>query len=56
MKDKKNLQTKIQALVVEVLQVLHGQQLLHGIMVLDTAKKILEQEILDKTPKEQHNA
>ena len=56
MKDKNKLQAKIQALVIEVLQVLDGQPLLHGLMVLDSAKKILEQEIQNKAPKEQNNA
>ena len=51
-KDKKLLQAKIQALVIEVLQVLDGQQLIHALMVLDTAKKIIEQEIQNKAPKE----
>ena len=56
MKDKNKLQAKIQALVIEVLQVLDGQSLLHGIMVLDSAKKILEQEIQNQAPKDKHNA
>lgn len=51
-KDKKLLQAKIQALVVELLQVLDGQPLVHGLMALDTAKQIIQQEIETKSKTE----
>ena len=50
-KDKKLLQAKIQALVIELLHVLDGQPLIHGLMALDTAKQIIQQEIENKTKK-----
>lgn len=51
MKDKSKLQAKIQALTIEVLHVLDGQPLLHGLMVLDTAKQIIAGEIENKSKK-----
>lgn len=50
-KEAKLLQAKIQALVVELLQVLDGQPLVHGLMALDTAKQIIQQEIETKSKK-----
>ena len=50
-KEKQKLQEKIQAYTIKVLQVLNGLPLLHGLMILDTAKSIVSQEF-DKKSKE----
>lgn len=50
-KEKQKLQEKIQAYTIKVLQVLNGLPLLHGLMILDTAKKIISDEIQRKDVK-----
>lgn len=48
-KAKQKLQEKIQAYTIKVLQVLDGLPLLHGLMILDTAKSIVSQEFDNKS-------